>query len=451
MIVTGKHIARRAFLRGTGVALALPLLDAMVPAFAATRVTAAKPVCRMGVVYVPNGIIMDKWTPAADGAAFELTPILQPLAAFKDQLSVLSGLAHHNGYALGDGAGDHARAGATFLTGVHPKKTEGTDIRCGISIDQIAARELGKRTQLASLEVSLEPGGMAGGCDSGYSCAYTNTISWRGETSPVPMEANPRAVFERLFGDGDTTDPVARLERDREDRSILDFVRDDVARMRTGLGARDRGKLDQHLDAIRDIERRIQMAEEQSASMKVPVLERPAGVPDEFEDYYKLMVDLQVVALQADLTRVTTFMVAHEGSNRAYRSIGVPDPHHGISHHQNDPEKIAKLTKINTLHTKMFAYYLGKLRSTPDGEGTLLDHSMILYGSSLADGNQHTHDHLPLLLAGGGGGQIKSGRHVRYEKETPMTNLLVTMADKMGVACENLGDSTGKLRDLGEV
>ncbi len=451
MIVTRNALSRRTLLRGAGIALGLPLLDAMVPALTAARNSAAKPVCRMGVVYVPNGIIMDRWTPATEGAGFELTPILSPLAPFKNQLLVMSGLAHHNGNPLGDGPGDHARAGATFLTGVHPKKTDGADLHCGVSVDQIAAKELGKYTQLASLEVSLEAGGTAGGCDSGYSCAYSNTISWRSPTTPAPMEPNPRAVFERLFGDGDSTDPKVRAARRQEDRSILDFVRDDIARLQTGLGARDRSKLEQHTDAIRDIERRIQMAEAQSATMKLPVMERPAGVPDEFEDYYKLMVDLQVIALQADLTRVTTFMVAHEGSNRAYRSIGVPDPHHGISHHQNDPEKIAKLAKINTLHTTMFAYYLEKLRSTPDGEGNLLDHSMILYGSSLADGNMHTHEKLPIMVAGGAAGQIKGGRHIRYGKETPMANLLVTMVDKMGVPCENLGDSNGKLADLGEV
>ena len=451
MIVTKKSLPRRTFLRGIGTTLALPLLDAMVPAFAATRNTAAKPICRTAFVYVPNGIIMDRWTPATEGAGFEFTPILKPLAAYRDRLLVLSGLAHVNGRPLGDGPGDHARAGATFLTGVHPKKTEGVDIHAGISVDQIAAKELGKRTQLSSLELTLEQTGLVGGCDSGYSCAYTNTISWRTPTTPMPMEANPRAVFERLFGDGDSTDPAARLARAQEDRSILDSVREDVARLEPGLGSRDRGKLTDYLEAIRDLERRIQMAEQQSATTELPVVQRPIGIPASFEDHAKLMFDLQTIAFQADLTRIISCMIGREGSNRAYRAIGVPDPHHGISHHQNDQGKIAKLIKINTHHVEMLAYFLEKLRSTPDGDGNLLDHSMIVYGSSLADGNMHTHEDLPVLLLGGGAGQIQSGRHIRYPKETPMTNLYMSMLDKMGVPSEKIGDSTGKVEHLSEV
>lgn len=449
MIVTRKSLPRRTFLRGLGTTLALPLLDAMVPAFAATRNTPAKPAIRMGFVYVPNGIIMDRWTPATEGPAFEFLPVMKPLEPFREHLLVLNGLSHINGNPLGDGPGDHARAGATFLTGVHPKKTEGADIHAGISADQIAARELGKSTQLGSLEIGLEAPGMVGNCDSGYSCAYTNTISWRTPTSPMPMEVDPRAVFERLFGDGESTTAASRLARANEDRSILDFVRQDVARLQPGLGARDKGKLTEYLDAIRDIERRIQLAEEQK--VQLPVMDRPVGVPDSFDEHCKLMMDLQVIAFQADLTRVITFMMAREGSNRSYRSIGVSDGHHSVTHHQNDKEKIEKVAKINTHHAEMFAYLLNRLRATPDGDGSLLDHSMIVYGSSIADGNRHTHVDLPIVLAGGAAGQIKGGRSIRYPKNTPMTNLLLTMLDKAGVQPEKIGDSTGEVTHLSDM
>ena len=451
MIITGKALARRTFLRGIGTTLALPLLDAMVPALAATRNTPANGACRLGFVYVPNGIIMDRWTPAVEGAGFEFTPVLNALEPFRDRLLVLSGLAQVNGRALGDGPGDHARAGATFLTGVHPKKTEGVDIHAGISVDQIAARELGKKTQLASLELTLEATGMIGNCDSGYSCAYTNTISWRTPTTPMPMEVNPRLVFERLFGDGETTDAAARLARFREDRSILDSVGEELAHLQPALGPRDRSKLSDYMEAIRDIERRIHLAETQSATLNLPVLERPIGVPAAFEDHAKLMFDLEVIAFQADLTRIISIMLGREGSNRAYRAIGVPDPHHGISHHQGDQAKIVKLAKINAHHVEMLAYFLDKLRHTPDGDGNLLDHSMILYGSSLADGNMHTHHDLPILLAGGAAGQLKGGRHLRYPRETPMTNLLLSMLDKAGVPAEKIGDSTGRVEHLADV
>lgn len=451
MIITKKSLPRRTFLRGIGTTLALPLLDAMAPALAATRTTAAKPACRMAFVYVPNGVIMDQWRPATEGAGFELTPILKALAPYRERLLVLSGLAHVNGRPLGDGPGDHARAGATFLTGVHPKKTEGVDIHAGISVDQIAAKELGKHTQLPSLEVTLESTGMVGNCDSGYSCAYTNTISWRTPTAPMPMEVNPRAVFERLFGDGDSTDAASRAARAREERSILDSVREEVAHLGLGLGPRDRNKLTDYLDAIRDIERRIGMVEKQNADVELPVMERPMGVPATFEEHAKLMFDLQVIAFQADLTRVISTMMGREGSNRTYRAIGVPDPHHGISHHQGDKEKIEKLAKINTHHAEMFAYFLEKLRSTPDGDGSLLDHSMIVYGSSLSDGNMHTHEDLPVLLVGGGAGQIRGGRHIRFPKETPLTNLYLSMLDKIGVPAEKIGDSTGRVEHLSDV
>jgi hypothetical protein len=432
--------------------MALPLLDSMVPAMRAAKNTAAASPVRLGFVYVPNGIIPAAWTPAAEGANFEFMRSMKALEPFRDRLLVMSGLAQINGRALGDGAGDHARAGATWLTGAHPKKTEGAGIHAGVSVDQVAARELGKNTQLASLEIGLDSPSLAGGCDSGYSCAYTNTISWRGPTTPLPMEMNPRALFERLFGDGDSTDPVARMTALKEQGSILDYISGDIDRMETNLGVRDRSKLTEYLESIRDVERRIQKAEEQNASMKMPVIERPAGVPADFEEHAKLMMDLQVIALQADLTRVITFMIGREGSNRSYRNIGVSDGHHSVTHHQNDPEKIEKVTKIDTYHAKLFAYYLDKLQSTRDGDGSLLDHSLILYGSSICDGNAHTHHDLPLVMAGGAAGQVKGGRHIKFPKETPMTNLLLTMLDKAKVPVpEKLGDSTGELQRLSEV
>jgi hypothetical protein len=451
MIITKRHLPRRTFLRGLGTTLALPLLDGMIPALHAAK-TAAKPTVRMAFVYVPNGIIMDRWTPAGVGAGFEFAPTMKALEPFRDRLIVMSGLAQANGRALGDGPGDHARAGATWLTGVHPKKTEGADIHAGVSADQVAARALGKETQLASLEIGLEMPSLAGGCDSGYSCAYTNTISWRSPTTPLPMEVNPRAVFERLFGDGESTDPAARMAAMNDQRSILDYVSGDIDRLETGLGPSDRGKLSEYLDAIRDIERRIQKAEQQNATMTLPKMERPTAIPEEFEDHAKLMMDLMVVAFQTDMTRIVSFMMAREGSNRSYRSIGVPDGHHSVTHHQHDPEKIEKVVKINHLHVQSFAYLLKKLQSTPDGDGNLLDHSMILYGSSISDGNAHTHHDLPILLAGSAAGQFKGGRHIRYPKETPMNNLLVTMLDKGGVPIpEKLGDSTGEIDRLTDV
>ncbi len=449
MIITKKHLDRRTFLRGIGTTLALPLLDSMLPA--ATKAAGRAPV-RLGFVYVPNGIIMNRWTPAAEGTGFEFAPTMKALEPFREQLVVLSGLAQVNGRALGDGAGDHARAGATWLTGVHPKKTEGADIHAGISADQIAAKEFGKVTQLSSLELGLEAPTLAGNCDSGYSCAYTNTISWRSATTPMPMEVNPRAVFERLFGDGDSNDPATRLAALQEQRSILDYVTADAARLGNGLGARDRNKLSEYLDSIRDIERRIQKAEEQNATMKLPAMERPSGAPEDFAEHAKLMTDLMVIAWQTDMTRVVSYMLAREGSNRPYRPIGVTDGHHSVTHHMNDPEKIEKVVKINTYHVQAFAYLLDRLRKTPDGNGTLLDHSMIVYGSSISDGNAHTHHDLPLVLAGGASGQLKGGRHLRYPKETPMNNLLLNMLDKAGVPVpEKLGDSTGELERLTDV
>ena len=450
--IARKHLSRRTLLRGVGTALALPWLDSMMPALKAARNTAAAPAVRLAFVYVPNGIIPGAWTPTVTGANFEFMRTMKPLEPFREHLLVMSGLAQINGRALGDGAGDHARAGATWLTGVHPKKTEGVGIHAGISADQVAAREFGKTTQFASLEIGLDSATLAGGCDSGYSCAYSNTISWRGPTTPLPMEINPRAVFERLFGEGDSTDPKARMSALKEQGSLLDYIAGDIDRMESNLGPRDRSKLTEYLDSIRDVERRIQLAEAQNGGMRVPLMERPAGVPAEYEDHAKLMMDLQTIAFQADLTRVITFMLGREGSDRSYRNIGISDGHHPLTHHQNDPEKIEKVTQIDTYHVKLLAYYLDKLKSTADGDGSLLDHSLVLYGSSLCDGNAHTHHDLPLVLAGGAAGQVKGGRHVKFPKETPMNNLLLTMLDKAKVPVpEKLGDSTGEIKLLSEV
>ena len=361
---------------------------------------------------------------------------------------MFSGLAQVTGRALGDGPGDHARATATFLTGVHPLKTGGADFQLGISADQIAARELGKYTQLSSLELGLEPQPLAGNCDSGYTCAYMS-MSWRGPTSPLPAEINPRTVFERLFGDGDSTDAPARMARLEHQKSVLDYVTGSLSRLRMTLGTGDKRKLEEYLEAVRDIERRIQLAEAQNHTMQLPLIERPGAVPDDYEQYTRLMIDMQVVAWQTDMTRVASFMLGRDGSNRAYREIGISDGHHSISHHQSDPEKIDKLIKIDELHVAMFAYLLKRLKETPDGDGTLLDHSLVLFGSSISESNIHTHDDLPIVLAGGANGQLKGNRHLVYSKETPLNNLFLNMFDLAGVPhVDGFGDSTGRLTNL---
>jgi uncharacterized protein DUF1552 len=449
MIITKQCLPRRTFLRGLGTAIGLPLLEGMIPALARATETAAKPAARLSFVYVPNGIIdlHGEWTPKSEGAGFEITQILEPLAPFRDHLLVLSGLAHPEAHLLpGEGGGDHSLASASFLTGVHPNKTGGANLRNGISLDQIVAKELGKQTQLASLEIGLDPTNIAGTCESGFACAYSNTLSWRSATTALPMEDHPRAVFENLFGDSNSTDPKERLARIRSQRSLLDFVTEDVADVMSSVGQSDRSKITEYLDAIRDVERRIQLAEQQS-SRKLPVVDRPTGgIPATFEEHAKLMFDLQVLAYQCDLTRVTTFMMGHEQTTRTYPEIGVPDSHHPLTHHDGDPDKIAKVIRINLFHTKLLAYFLDKLRSTPDGDGSLLDHSLILYASGLSDGNMHLHDNLPVLLAGGAACQLKGGRHLRYPAGTPMPNLYLTMVDMIGVPVGSLGtSSTGKL------
>jgi hypothetical protein len=453
MIISNKALPRRTFLRGVGATMALPFLDSMLPAFSTTTRAASSTPMRLGYVYTPNGIIGASnkspkpfmWTPKTSGANFEFSPTMKALEPFRDQLNVFSGMAQVTGRALGDGPGDHARATATFLTGVHPYKTGGADFKLGISADQIAAKELGKYTQLSSLEIGLEPQPLAGNCDSGYTCAYMS-MSWRSPTSPLPAEINPRAVFERLFGDGETTDPKARLARLESQKSVLDYIAGSLSRLQSRLGAGDKRKLDEYLDAVRDIERRIQLAEEQNAVTQLPHMERPSSIPEDYLEYTKLMMDLFVVSWQTDMTRVTSFMLGRDGSNRAYPEIGISDGHHSISHHQGDMERVEKLIKIDELHVGLFGYLLNRLKETQDGDGTLLDHSLVVFGSSLSESNIHTHDDLPIVLAGSGNGQIKGNRHLVYQKETPLNNLFLTMLDAANVPnVEGFGDSTGRL------
>jgi Protein of unknown function (DUF1552) len=438
MILTNKHLSRRTLLRGIGASIALPVLDAMSPAFASIN-RAVKPARRMAFVYVPNGIVMNQWTPAAEGQAFEMPRILRPLEQYRENLLVLSGLTQNTGRPLGDGAGDHARAAATFLTGVHPKKTVGADIHAGVSVDQVAAKHIGGATRFASIELGCEDGRMTGSCDSGYSCAYSNSISWRTPTTPLPPEVNPRAAFERLFGAHPET-PEARARRENYERSILDFVLDDTQRLTRKLGPTDRRKMDEYLSAVREIEQRIQMAERDNQEI-VPPIEKPDGVPAAFADYTRLMFDLLAIAFQSDLTRVSTFMIGREGSIRTYREIGVPDAHHPLTHHRGNPEWIEKITCINTYHVEQFAYFIGKLEATADGDGTLLDHTTVVYGSGLSDGNVHSHGNLPVLVAGG---RMGCG-HVNYAAETPMNDLHLLLLDRAGVKIESIGDSQGEI------
>jgi hypothetical protein len=436
MIITKKALSRRTVLRGLGASLALPLLDGMVPAFAAIRTTAANPVRRLGVVYVPNGMMMPQWSPTTEGAGFEFPTILEPLAPYRDYVQVLSGM---HGV---ESEGPHARASTRFLTGMPSKPDDGSDLRGGVSMDQIAGRVHGRETQLATLELALDGRDFAGSCDDGFSCAYTNTIAWANETTPLPMENNPRAVFERLFGDSGSTDPAVRKARLSRDASLLDSVTERAADLSRELGTADQAKLGQYLDAVRDIERRIQMAEAQS-DRELPVVSQPAGIPGTIGEHAKLMFDLMALAYETDLTRVATFMLGREITGRTYAEIGVPDAHHPISHHQRDPEKLAKLTKINQYHVQLFSEFMERLRTTPDGDGSLLDHSMIVYGAGMGDSNAHASTNLPILLAGGGAGT--GGRHVRYSEDTPLANLHLSLLDKMGVPLESLGHSDGRL------
>ena len=441
MIITGKAIPRRTVLRGIGAGLALPLLDGMVPAFAAIRNSAAHPVRRFGVFYVPNGMAMQHWTPEATGKGFETTRLLKQIEPYRDQMTILTGL---NG--VQSNAGVHASAATRFLTGVTPARTE-SNLRADVSVDQLIARDFAQHTQLASLELALDSRDVSGSCDVGFSCTYTSTIAWRNETTPLMGENNPRAVFERLFGDSGSTDPAARLARMQKDQSILDSVSEKISALQRGLGPGDQVRVNEYLEAVRDIERRIQKAEEQS-DRELPEVDQPAGIPATYEEHAKLMFDLLLLAYQTDLTRVSTYMMAREISGRTYPEIGVPDSHHPTSHHRDDPTLYEKIAKINTFHLNLFSYFLEKARATPDGDGNLLDHMMLLYGAGMSDSNRHDNKGLPVVLLGGGSGHLKAGGHVRYTERTPITNLHLTILDKMGVPVDSMSDSTGRLELL---
>jgi len=444
------YLSRRTVLQGLGVSMALPWLEAMGPAtsWAAAGSSTKNPAPnRMAFFYVPNGVNMADWTPSQDGPLSEQLPhILEPLRPFKQDLLVLTGLTADKARSHGDGAGDHARALAAFLTGAQPRKTDGTDIRAGISVDQVAAARLASETRLPSLELGCEAGAMAGNCDSGYSCVYSSTMSWRSATQPLPKEVNPKLVFERLFSAGPDPKLAERIARRK---SVLDFVLEDSRGLKKQLGVSDQRKLDEYFAAVRDIEQRIDRAE------KMPPIPAPAGavtptqIPAQYEEHVRMMYDLIVLAFQADVTRVVTYVLANEGSNRPYPFIGVREGHHDLSHHGNDPKKKEKIRDINTFHTKQFAYFLGKLKSIPEGDGTLLDHVMLVYGSGNSDGNRHNHDDLPILFAGHGCGMVKPGRHIRYPNETPLNNLWISMLDRMNIQVATLGDSTGALPGLG--
>jgi Protein of unknown function (DUF1552) len=446
MIVTKKAISRRTILHGLGATVALPLLDAMIPALTAAVNTPAKPIRRLGVVYHPNGVIYDKWLPKGVGTEFELSPTLAGLQPFRDKLIVVTGLSMDQAEALGDGGGDHSRACGGYLNGVHVRKSD-TVVEAGMSMDQIAAKAFERETQLSSLQLQMDENSIVGSCDVGYSCAYSSTISWLTPTLPLMTENNPRVVFERLFGASDNTDPKVRAARLHQDRSILDSVTDRVKQLQRRLGAADNRRVNDYLTSLRDVERRIQKTEEQSAK-EVPEVARPAGIPESFDDHARLLYDLQLLAYQSDITRVSTFMYGREQSPRPYPQIGVPEPHHPVTHHQNDPEKMAKCAKIQQYHLKLFADYLEKLRNTPDGDGSLLDHVMILYGAAISNSDRHTHGPLPTLLVGGGAGTLKGGRHLVYPEHTPLTNLQLTMLNLLGVPTEKLGDSTGQFKEL---
>jgi len=443
MILTRKLLDRRTVLRGMGTAMALPLMEAMLPNARAAE-PAARPK-RLQIFYTPNGMIMKSYVPEKAGRDYAMTPTLAPLEPYRDHFTVISGLAHYQASALGDGPGSHGRSCASYLTGAHARRTEGSDLQCGVSMDQIVAKHFSEATQLASLELGIDPPSLMGSCDVGYSCTYTNTLSWRSPTVALPVTVNPRDVFERLFGDGDALDEKSRQAELKRRTSILDFVREDAARLSVRLGANDRRKMDEYLEAIRDIERRIQKANRSGVAMDTSELARPAGIPESFRDHVRMMVDMQVLAMQADLTRVCSFMVGRELSNRTYPDIGVPDSHHMLSHHGGDPEKIAKLALINRLHMEQFAYYLERMTATKDGEGSLLDSTLVLAGASLGEPNEHDNMNLPAIVAGGG---LPGNRHIVVPKHTPMCNLMVSMMQHLGLSVDKFGDSTGALSEI---
>jgi hypothetical protein len=437
MLIPKKHLPRRTFLRGMGVTLALPLLDSMLPAQTALRKTAAAPSPRLGFVYVPHGAIMDKWTPVTEGAGFEFSPILKPLEPFRDRLTIVSGLGHR----AADSTAVHSLSPTTWLSGVRPKPTQGTDAFAGVTADQVAAQAIGQDTILPSMELAIEDhSGLIGACDRDYGCIYMNTLSWRTPTTPLPMEINPRKVFERMFGQGGSaSDRLARIEGDR---SILDAVTKEATGLQAKLGPQDRVKISEYLENIREIERRIQKASQQvDPNMKLP--EQPAGIPFSYDEHVGIMYDLLALAYQANISRVFTFMMAREVSNRTYPQVGVHDGHHATSHHQNRTDKIEKLVKIQNFHLTLFTKFIEKLNTTQDGDGSLLDHSLILYGSNMSNSNAHNHFPLPTLVLGGGAGTMKGGHHIKQPDHTPMTNVLLTMLHKAGVPVESLGDSTG--------
>ncbi|HVK59381.1 MAG TPA: DUF1552 domain-containing protein [Candidatus Kapabacteria bacterium] len=441
MIISKKALPRRTFLRAVGATMALPLLDAMVPAATALEKTAAKPVRRLGFVFMPMGCDQSRWTPRSEKSLDELSPILDSLSPVKDYLTVMTNMELANAYP-----GSHATSNSSFLSAAKAKHTEGNDYYLGTTVDQVAAKELGRETQLPSLELSMDLMQTVGQCDNGYACVYQNNLSWSSPTTPLPSEAHPRIVFEMLFGEGGSS--AERIAALRKRASLLDLFNNDIARLKRKLGAGDRARVDQYFDTIREVERRIQRAEADAKENTLPDLDRPVGVPAAYADHARLMFELQVLALQGDVTRVITFQLARETSNRTYPEIGVPDPHHPLSHHGNDPEKIARMAKINQFHVGLFAEFLKKLKETPDGEGTLLDHSVYLYGSGIGNPNIHDHTNLPIIVAGGAAGGMKGNRHIRYEKPTPLANLHLTLLDKVGVKLDSFADSTGKLDDL---
>jgi Protein of unknown function (DUF1552) len=441
MIITKKALPRRTFLRGMGATVALPLLDAMVPSMTAFAKTPAEPVRRLGFVYMPMGCDLPRWTPPGEGTLVELSPTLESLRPVVDHLTVITNLELKNAYP-----GTHATSNAAFLSAAKAKWTESTDYYLGTTVDQIAAKQIGHQTLLPSLELSMDLLQTVGQCDNGYACVYQNNLSWSSPTTPLPSEAHPRIVFERLFGEGGSAgDRRAALERRA---SLLDFVREDTTRLQNALGAEDRARVGQYLETIREVERRIQKAEAATAADQLPDLDRPVGVPAAYADHAKLMFDLQVLALQGDVTRVITFQLARETSNRTYTEIGVPDPHHPLTHHGNDPDKIARMAKINAFHVSLFAYYLEKLKTTPEADGSLLDNSLILYGSGMGNPNVHDHVNLPVIVAGGAAGRVKGGRHIKYAEPTPLANLHLTLLERAGVPMDAFADSKGKVDEL---
>ncbi len=441
---TNALLSRRSLLRGLGAAISLPVMESLIPSALANTVLENRPK-KLSVFYMPNGLRMPEFTPALAGNNYAITPILEPIARHRDKFAVITGLAHYNANALGDGPGSHGRSCGAYLTGAHPKRTEGADIYCGISMDQVIANHIGQHTQLASLELGIEPPSLLGSCDVGYSCTYTNTLSWRSPTAPMPVTVKPGDVFERLFGDTRALDEKSRQAQLATKASILDFVLEDAARLSPRLGMNDRRKLEEYLDSIRTVEQRIQKASRQTNEVDTSQLTLPAGIPQNFEEHVRIMIDLQVLALQSNMTRMSTFMLGRELSNRSYAEIGVPDSHHSLSHHGGDEAKIAKLVKINQYHMAQFGYLLDRLGNTADGAQTLLDSTIVFGGASLGEPNVHDNMDLPALVAGGG---LRGGRHIQQPKDTPMSNLMLSLMHEMGVPAESFGDSTGPLQAL---